>query len=85
MAQAVVAGLSPWRPGVALGSLHVGFVVDLGLMGQAGISQSSSVFPCQYLSIVALHVHITWGMNNRSVSGRSSNTVSPYRYEEHHK
>jgi hypothetical protein len=29
-----------------------------------GFSQSSSVFPCQYHSTVALQTHIIWGMRN---------------------
>jgi hypothetical protein len=29
-----------------------------------GLSQSSSVFPCQYHSTVALQTHIIWGMRN---------------------
>jgi hypothetical protein len=29
-----------------------------------GFSQSSSVFPCQYQSTVALKTHIIWGMRN---------------------
>jgi hypothetical protein len=36
--------------------------------GQSGIgtrfSPSSSVFPCQYHSTVALQTHIIWGMRN---------------------
>jgi hypothetical protein len=30
----LVAGLSPWRPGIVLGSVHVGFVVDKVALGQ---------------------------------------------------
>jgi hypothetical protein len=29
-----------------------------------GFSPSSSVFPCQYHSTVALQTHISWGMRN---------------------
>jgi hypothetical protein len=29
-----------------------------------GFSPSSSVFPCQYHSTVALQTHIIWGMRN---------------------
>jgi hypothetical protein len=41
-----------------------------------GFSQSSSVFPCQYHSTVALQTHIIWGMNNRHFGGHSSETLS---------
>jgi hypothetical protein len=39
-----------------------------------GFSRSSSVFPCQYFSTVALHSHIsiTWGMNSGPAGGHSS-------------
>jgi hypothetical protein len=39
-----------------------------------GFSPSSSVFPCQYHSTVALQTHIISGMNNMSASGSSSET-----------
>jgi hypothetical protein len=34
MARAVIAGLSPWRPGLVSGIVHVGFVVDKVALGQ---------------------------------------------------
>jgi hypothetical protein len=34
------------------------------------------VLPCQHHPTVAPHAHITWGMNNRSVDGSSSETSS---------
>jgi hypothetical protein len=41
-----------------------------------GLSGSSSGFPCQYHSTMALHTRITWGTNDRPVGGRSSETWS---------
>jgi hypothetical protein len=41
-----------------------------------GFSPSSSGIPCHYHSTVAVHIHITWGMNNRLVGDRSSETQS---------
>jgi len=46
-----------------------------------GFSPIYSVLPCQYHSAVALRDHITWRMNNRPAGGRSSDIVSPNRYE----
>jgi hypothetical protein len=40
VAQALVAGLSPRRPGFDPGLVHVGFLVDRLALGQ--------VFPCQF-------------------------------------
>jgi hypothetical protein len=59
----LVAGLSPRRSGFAPGSIHVGFVVDKVALGQV-FSPSSSVFPCQYHSTVALQTHIIWRIRN---------------------
>jgi hypothetical protein len=39
-----------------------------------GFSPSSSVFPCQNHSTVALRTHIIWGMINLSVRESSSET-----------
>jgi hypothetical protein len=33
-------------------------------------------FPCQYHSAMAVHIHVTWGMNSSSVCDRSSETSS---------
>jgi hypothetical protein len=41
-----------------------------------GFSTPSSVFPSQYHSTVDLHAHISYGVNNRSIGGRSSETQS---------
>jgi hypothetical protein len=56
----LVAGLSPWRPRFAPGSVHVGFVVDKMAFGQV-FSPSSSVFPYQYHYTMALHAHVPPG------------------------
>jgi hypothetical protein len=45
----LVAGLSPWRPRFAPGSVHVGFVVDKMAFGQV-FSPSSSVFPINIIT-----------------------------------
>jgi hypothetical protein len=73
----LVSGLSPRRPRFASGSVHVGFVVDKVTLGQ--------VFtPVLWFS------YIIWGMNNRPVGGRSSETqshpinVSKYKIERSH-
>jgi hypothetical protein len=31
----------------------------------------SGVFPCRDYSTVAIHIHFTWGMNNKPVGGHS--------------
>jgi hypothetical protein len=56
----------------------VGFVVDKVALGQ--VSSEFFTFPCQYYSTMALHIHththIICGMNNRLVSGHSSEILS---------
>jgi hypothetical protein len=42
----------------------------------SAFSRISLVFPCQYHSTVAPYSNIIWGINNRSVGGRSSETQS---------
>jgi hypothetical protein len=61
--RSLVAGLSPGRPGIAPGSIHVGFVVDKVALGQVFLRVvrfSLSI----YHSTVALQTHINWGMRN---------------------
>jgi hypothetical protein len=45
----LVAGLSPRRPGFDPRAVHLGYVVDKVVLGQA-FSPSTSVFPCQLYS-----------------------------------
>jgi hypothetical protein len=68
----LVACLSQRRPGFSPGSVHFGFAVDKVALGQVQISEFFG-FPCHYHLTVALHTHITWGMN-RPVGGCSSDT-----------
>jgi hypothetical protein len=71
----LVAGLSPRRPGLAPRSFHVGLVVDKVVTG-IDFSPNSSVSPVNiippWLSTLVYHL----GINNRPVSGRSSETQS---------
>jgi hypothetical protein len=43
---------------------------------RTSFSSSSSILPYQYHSTVALHTHIIWGVNNKPVGGRNSETLS---------
>jgi hypothetical protein len=71
-----VAGLSPQRLGFEPVSVHVGFVADIGALGQDCFSELFG-----FLLSVSFHhgspySYITWGMN-RPVGGRSSETQHP--------
>jgi hypothetical protein len=71
----LVATLSPRRLGFALGTVHVGFVDKLAL-GQVFLRvllfPPVSIIPPR----LSIQSHNTRGMNNRPVSGRSSETLS---------
>jgi hypothetical protein len=54
----LVTSISPQRPRFKPWSVCVRFVVDRVALGQ-GFSPSSSIFPCQYYSIVAPYWYIT--------------------------
>jgi hypothetical protein len=54
----LVAGLSLLRPGFALRSVRVGFVVDKVTFGQV-LCLGSLFFPCQYDSNATLHTNIS--------------------------
>jgi hypothetical protein len=52
------------RPLTAEARVRARFNRDVQSGTETGISPSSSVFPCQYHSTVALQTHIIWGMHN---------------------
>jgi hypothetical protein len=54
----LVTSVAPRRPDFALGSVHVGFVMDKLALAEVFLP-SSSVFPCQYHFTVAPHTHIS--------------------------
>jgi hypothetical protein len=60
---------------------HVGFVVGKEVLGQV-LSMSSSVFPCQYHSTMALYLYSQLENKNRPVGSRSSETFSLHRHEQ---
>jgi hypothetical protein len=73
----LVTGLSPRRTGFAPGSVCVGFVVGKVVLGQVFLRvllfySVRIILP--WLSILIYHL----GMNNRPVSGRSSETSSHF-------
>jgi hypothetical protein len=61
----LVACLSPWGHRFAPMSVRVGYVVDEVTLEQ-DFSPSSSVFPCQHHSAVALHAHNRLGDEQRA-------------------
>jgi hypothetical protein len=69
----LVAGLSPWRPGFAPGSVHVVFVVGEVALGQFFLrvlrSSPVSIIP-PWLSMLTYHL----ADNSGPVGGRSSET-----------
>jgi len=56
----LVAGLSSWRHGFYLNSIHVSFGVDRGLLGQLfqGVHRFSSVSVIQPLFYTHFHLHV---------------------------
>jgi hypothetical protein len=76
----LIAGLTPRRSGFTPGSIYVGSVVVKVALGQVflRVLRDSPVniippwFSTQY---------VIWGMRNRPVRGRSSETVSYHRHE----
>jgi hypothetical protein len=71
----LAAGLSPRRAGFALGSVHVGFMVEKVILGQ--IFSEFFGFPLS----VSFHrdspySNIIWRINIRTIGGRSSETSS---------
>jgi hypothetical protein len=72
-AQAVSHLFSPWMPGLALGLVHVKYVVEKVALGQGfseffGFTLSLSFHRCSPCSC------ITCGMNSKPVIGRISKT-----------
>jgi hypothetical protein len=64
-------------PGLATGSVHVGFVVGKVAFGKVSLK----VLRFSPVNIVTPYSYMIWGINNRPVSGRSSEIVSPHRHE----
>jgi hypothetical protein len=69
-----VADLSPQRLGFEPVSVHVGFVVDIGALGQDCFSELFGFLLSVSFRHGSPYSYITWGLNNRSVGGRSSET-----------
>jgi hypothetical protein len=72
----LVAGLSPRRHGFAPELIYVGFVVDKVALGQIFLRVLRFSPVNMSFHAAALQIHITWGMNNMSASGSSSETYS---------
>jgi hypothetical protein len=70
-----VAGVSPWRPGFALESLHVGSVVNKVALGQVSL-WVFRFFPASVIPNWLFALIYQLGINNRPVWGRSSETHS---------
>jgi hypothetical protein len=71
VAQRLVAGFPPQRPGFASGQ-HVGFVVDKAALGQ--VFSEYFGFPCQSFHQV-LHHHNHPGWHNKPIGGRSAEWI----------
>jgi hypothetical protein len=69
------AGLSPWRPGITLESVHVGSVVDKVALGQVPLWVSRVFLSISFHRGSSLS-YISWGMNNMPVGSRNSETQS---------
>jgi hypothetical protein len=69
----LVAGFLPRRPGFAIRSVSVGFVVDKVVPGQVSLPVLRFSLPISVHG-GSPHTRIIWGMNSRSAGGSSSVT-----------